>query len=147
MKLSLFILAAAVVALLAYIRLAPSDPERWHIDPTAAADPGPGGVLIPPRRYTLNISPRALIEKFDTIALQHPATMRLAGTVDGNHITYMVRSKWFGFPDYVTVKTIPTDTGGSTLAILSRLRFGQSDLGVNRARLDNWLAQLKMPPG
>ena len=143
MKIAFLILAAAFLALLAYIRLAPSHAARWHIDPTTAADPGPAGVLIAPGKYVSTDTATALLEKFDAIAREHSATARLAGSVTDNHITYVVRSKWFGFPDYLTIKTIPTDTGGSTLSILSRLRFGQSDLGVNRARLDSWLKAIE----
>jgi uncharacterized protein (DUF1499 family) len=143
MKIAFLILAAAFLALLAYVRLAPSDATRWHIDPTTAADPGPAGVLISPGKYVSTDTTTALLEKFDAIAREHSATMRLAGSINDNHITYVVRSKWFGFPDYLTIKTIPTYTGGSTLSILSRSRFGQSDLGVNRARLDAWLKAIE----
>lgn len=145
MKITFFIVAIAVLALLAYVRLVPSDAARWHIDPAAAVDPGPAGVLITPGKYISTDTPTALLERFDAAARTHSAT-RLAGSINDNHITYVVRSKWFGFPDYVTIKTIPVGTGGSTLSILSRLRFGQSDLGVNRARLEAWLNELKLLP-
>ena len=141
MKIVFLILAAAVLGLLAYIRLAPSDAARWHIDPVTAADPGTEGVRIAPGQYVSTDTATALLEKFDAIARAHAAT-RLAGSVNELHITYVVRSKWFGFPDYVTIKTLPTDAGGSTLCILSRQRFGRSDLGVNRARVDAWLKEI-----
>jgi uncharacterized protein (DUF1499 family) len=143
MKIASLILAAAFLALLAYVRLAPSDATRWHIDPTTAADPGSTGVLIAPGKFVSTDTTIILLEKFDAIAREHSAATRLAGTVNDSHITYVVRSKWFGFPDYLTIKTIPTDIGGSTLSILSRSRFGQSDLGVNRARLDAWLEAIE----
>ncbi len=143
MKIAVLILAATLLALLAYVRLAPSDAARWHIDPLTAADPGPAGVLIAPRKYFSTDTAIDLLKKFDAIALEHSAAKRLAGSVDDNHVTYVVRTKWFGFPDYVTIKTIPTDSGGSTLSIVARSRFGRSDLGVNRARLDAWLKAIE----
>ena len=36
----------AVLGLLAYIRLAPSDPLRWHLDPLAAPVPQENGWLL-----------------------------------------------------------------------------------------------------
>ena len=54
----------------------------------------------------------------------------------------MSRTRWIGFPDYITVSAVPAP-GGAQLAVLSRLRFGRGDLGVNRARLDRWLRLLE----
>ncbi len=56
-------------------------------------------------------------------------------------ITYVQRSRVFGFPDYLTVKAVVMD-GGAGLIIWSRARYGRSDFGVNRARVEAWLAAL-----
>ena len=61
----------------------------------------------------------------------------LSGSVDSGHITYISRSRIMGFPDYITVQKFD-----GKLRIFSRLRFGQSDLGVNKRRVEGWLAQL-----
>ena len=53
-------------------------------------------------------------------------------------ITYVTRSRVFGFPDYTTVRQ-----AGDTLEIHGRLRFGESDMGVNAARVDGWLERLR----
>ena len=113
----------------AYIRLAPSNPDRWHVDPSDAIDPGRGGVL---RKVTSDLA------AFDAIIQAAPRVRVLAGAVAEGHITYVTRSRVWGFPDYITVKQI-----GSELIILSRQRFGRSDLGVNAARLNRWLELLK----
>jgi len=63
--------------------------------------------------------------------------LQLAGSVAAGKITYIARSKWMGFPDYITLEW--TD---GRLRVYSRLRFGQSDLGVNGRRLDAWLSQV-----
>lgn len=142
MRTFLFLLLLAVIGLVAYIRLAPSDPARWHVDPLAAEDPGEGGVLLaPPAAPVLATTPETLMELFDSIAMAEPRVTRLAGGVAEGHATYVARSLVMGFPDYVSVRTLPAE-GGATLAVVSRLRFGQSDMGVNRARLDRWMAEL-----
>jgi hypothetical protein len=46
-----------------------------------------------------------------------------------------------GFPDYVTAEVSQTPAG-TRLDIVSRLRFGTVDFGVNAARLKDWLSQL-----
>lgn len=137
MKLTL-VLGVLVVALLAYVRLAPSDPARWHVDPETASEPGAGGVLL---HHPVAAPANEALARFDAIASASPRIRVLAGSVDEGLVTYIVRSQWVGFPDYVTVKAVP-DGDKSVLILLSRLRFGVSDLGVNRARLDRWLQRL-----
>lgn len=142
MRITFLVLLVAIIGMLAYIRLAPSDPARWHVDPLTAADPGEGGVrLVPPDAPVLATTPEALMELFDTIALAEPRVTRLAGSVAEGHVTYVARTRIMGFPDYISVRALPSE-GGATLAVISRLRFGRSDMGVNRARLDRWMAEL-----
>ncbi|MEP4981786.1 DUF1499 domain-containing protein [Ascidiaceihabitans sp.] len=121
-----------VVAGLAYIRLAPSDPARWHIAIEADNDKRFAAGAI---RVT-QAGPDALA-LVDKAAQALPRTSRLAGSVEDGHITYITRSKLMGFPDYTTVQQI-----NGTLKLHARLRFGRSDLGVNDARLGQLLAAL-----
>lgn len=126
------------VAGLAYVRLAPSDPARWNVDPETAQDPGAGGVL---RRHATPLPPEQAMALFAEATLAEPRTRGLAGSPEQGRMTFIARSKVFGFPDYITVTATATDSG-SQLTILSRLRFGGSDLGVNRARLERILQRL-----
>ncbi len=139
----------AGVALLAYIRLAPSDPKDWHIavattDPIA---PGPCAeriVLVPKGARAaclVALTPRQVLDKLEAIALTSPRTLHLAGSADEGRITWTSRSFLMGYPDYITAEVSQT-AQGSRLDILSRQRFGQADLGVNAARLKDWLSQL-----
>jgi uncharacterized protein (DUF1499 family) len=57
--------------------------------------------------------------------------------VGEGRITYITRTKIIGFPDYTTVQQ-----DGDVLRIHGRLRFGRKDFGVNKARVDGWLAQM-----
>jgi uncharacterized protein (DUF1499 family) len=134
-------LFAALVALALYVRLAPSDPVRWHVAPVA--DGAPGAVVVAGlNRATLRLGPEAgapadLLARLDAVALATPRTIRLAGTVAEGRITWVTRSALWGFPDYTTAEAQPDG-----LAIEARSRFGKGDMGVNAARLRDWLSRL-----
>jgi hypothetical protein len=133
----LILVILLVVAGLAWIRLAPSDPAVWHVDPRVTADQDlSGGVR---RRIDGGA------DQFDAlhaIILATPRTELLAGSPDAGRATYVTRSRWMGFPDYTTVQA-----NGADLELWARLRFGQSDLGVNKARVEGWLAELQAGQG
>lgn len=115
----------------AYVRLAPSDPSRWHVAQEIKADRDlEGGVL---RRIETGMDGLA---RLDSTARDWPRTRVLAGSVGEGMITYVTRSAFWGFPDYTTVRQM-----GEWLEINARLRFGRSDFGVNRARIEAWMAQ------
>jgi len=46
------------------------------------------------------------------------------------------------YPDTIDVEALPAGEGRSTLAVYSRSLVGRKDFGVNRARLQRWLAAL-----
>lgn len=128
----LILLVAANFA--AWVRFAPSDPARWHVPPQVTEDEDlTGGV----KRRVAGVGPEAL-RRFDAIARATPRTQVLAGSVADGMVTYITRSALWGFPDYTTVAQ-----EGEDLAIHGRLRFGTSDMGVNRARVDRWIAALR----
>ncbi len=127
-----WIVLLLVVAGLAWIRLAPSDPAVWNVDPQVSADQDlASGVRrrIPGGEETF--------ETLHRIILESPRTEVLAGSPADGRATYVSRSKWMGFPDYTTVQQ---DDG--QLGLYARQRFGQSDMGVNKARVDDWLSKL-----
>ena len=120
----------AVLALGAWVRLAPSDPARWDQPLAFAVDEDlPGGVF---RR----VEDRDLAA-LDAVVLATPRTVVLAGSVSAGRVTYITRSRVWGFPAYTTVQQ-----DGDGLLIFARLRFGRNDLGVNRARVTRWLDQM-----
>ncbi|MEO9894832.1 MAG: DUF1499 domain-containing protein [Paracoccaceae bacterium] len=128
----LFLIILAVAGMV-WFRLAPNDEQRWHvlITDTENADHIFGVTRV------IDGSP-ATLDAFNTSFLSEPRTKILAGAVQDGHITYVTRSKFWGFPDYTTVQLMDDQ-----LRIFARLRFGRSDLGVNRARIDRVLAALK----
>lgn len=140
------LLAGLIVALAlgfaAYVRFAPSDPARWHVDPSGsyAWDHGGGwGEVIARMDGAILRLPaqEGGLERLDAIAMATPRSTRLAGSVAEGRITWVIRSALWGFPDYITAQQ--TEDG---IYIDSRLRFGKSDLGVNAKRLQLWLEQL-----
>jgi hypothetical protein len=138
-------LLAAVVGFAGYVRLAPSDPARWHVGPSLYGwdHDGPwdqvvalgGGASL--RLSTAVGAPSDLLSRLDAVALATPRTTQLAGSVDEGRITWVTRSALWGFPDYTTAEVRPDG-----LYIHARLRFGSSDMGVNAARLNDWLQAL-----
>lgn len=130
----------AMLGLIAYVRLAPSDPAVWNISPGAGSDapfdtviPLTGGATL--RLSTARGDPATLLQRLNTLALATPRTTQLAA-IDGR-ITWETRSALWGFPDYTTA-----EVRADGLYIHARLRFGSSDLGVNAARLTDWLSRL-----
>lgn len=126
---TIVIIGILVAGLMVYIRIAPSDPARWH-QPVAAetsADMAGGAIRV------LSTDEVALA-KVHEAALALPRTQVLAGSVDEGRVTYITRSRWMGFPDYTTV-----EYADGLLKMHARLRFGRSDLGVNAERLQGLL--------
>lgn len=135
-----------------YVRFAPSDAARWHLplptDNVALEDcllsiqQGKGearaSCLLPGETT-------AVLMALDTVAVTSPRTKRLAGSWADGRITWISRSALWGFPDYITAQVTPGPDGKTRLDIHARLRFGESDLGVNTARLVDWLGRLNRP--
>lgn len=145
MRRVLWLLALVVVAAGAWVRLAPSDPAVWHVDPvTEASSDGTIRAGMGDARVALVLAgaPEEVLSRLDAIALATPRTVRLAGSGAEGRITWVTRSALWGFPDYTTAAA-RTDAGGTRLDLFGRLRFGASDLGVNAARLADWVARLK----
>ena len=142
----LVIIAVVLILATAFVRLAPTKPDQWHINPLTAVSPGQGGVLL--RLSGGDITPAGfaeppaeLLARLDAIIRATPRTTCIAGSVDEGRLTYITRSRGFGFPDFATI-AVEQVGEQSFPVILSRLRFGKSDLGVNRARVTGWLVAL-----
>ncbi|WP_162300753.1 DUF1499 domain-containing protein [Alkalilacustris brevis] len=151
-KLAVILALVALAAVMAYVRLTPSDPAVWHLDPRAISKPqGSNHWLIRPvggdaRAPNFALPAPDLAQAVDALMLSMPRTERLAGSVSAGHMTYVTRSKWMGFPDYTSIRVYSTEAGAG-LAAFARARFGRSDLGVNRARLEALMQALSALPG
>ena len=129
---ALYLLIGAMILLAVYIRLAPTDPARWHVTVPYDEDADLRGGAV----RVLDGGPEDL-ERIDAAALALPRTRRLAGGPHAGRTTYVTRSLVFGFPDYTTVELAEGE-----VRLWGRLRFGGSDLGVNARRLDRLIEGL-----
>jgi hypothetical protein len=134
---TLAIVALSAVALALWIRLAPTDPARWHVDPARTPDPATPNfarldivIAAPPDRVAARLAARATAD----------GAVRIAG--DDGHATWLSRSRLMGYPDFTSVRLEPAEDGTRVIA-LARARFGRSDMGVNAARLARWQAAMR----
>ncbi|KAF0114740.1 MAG: hypothetical protein FD150_1379 [Rhodobacteraceae bacterium] len=141
-------LLALLVAVAAYVRLAPSDPGRWNVATGAVGASGEvvagevvAGEVVAgegwARLWLPSGTARGLLAGLDAVALATPRTTRLAGSVEEGRITWITRSALWGFPDYTTA-----EARADGLFIYARLRFGTGDMGVNAERLRVWQKEL-----
>jgi Protein of unknown function (DUF1499) len=145
LALTLAVLLAALIGLQLYIRFSPVDAARQNASPSLYAldHDGPWDQIVTmPNGASLRLSltkgtPADLLARLDAVALATPRTRRLAGTPGDGRITWETRSLLWGFPDYTTAEVRPDG-----LYIHARQRFGRGDLGVNAARLKDWLSRL-----
>ena len=87
-------------------------------------------------------SPEEVLEAMKRIALAEPRTELLAEDRGARQLSLVQRSKTFRFPDYITIEAVALAPGQTALAIYSRAKYGIRDFGVNRARVERWLAAL-----
>lgn len=141
------LLVVVFLGLALWVRLAPDDVSRWHLDPaTITASGAANAFIVKPGGEGADIAspiypetPEALLARFRVVALSQPR-VRVLSEADG-FLTLIERSKLMRFPDYISVRAVAVD-GGSALNIFSRARYGSEDAGVNRARVLAWLGEL-----
>lgn len=86
----------------------------------------------------------ALYRRWMAMIERQPRITPGPANADANQYDFVQRSLVLRFPDTITVRFIPLGAAKSTLAVYSRSHYGRSDFGVNRDRIDSWLAAL--PP-
>lgn len=145
-SLALALIVASTLLAALFFRLAPVDPANWHVDPLTIKRPTTDNfVLLRPGEAaaapSFDTDPAALAARILEVARRMPRTELLAGSPEERHMTFIVRSRLLGFPDFVTVKTLVAE-GGATVALFSRSQYGYSDFGVNGTRVERWLETL-----
>ena len=80
--------------------------------------------------------------RWEAVAAAQPRVTLLPGE-PGGQFDYVQRSARFRFPDIVTVRFIAVSPSRSSLAVYSRAIYGRRDFGVNRARIEAWLADMR----
>lgn len=148
MLFKIFIAVSGLFALVIFaavgMRVVPMDAVRFHTRPALAVPPsspnfallrGADAVIVqaPPADVAARVVQKARADR---------ATL-LAGGPEAGFVTYVYRSRLMGFPDSFSLTLDPTDEGGTRVEIFSRSRFGYSDLGVNAARVADWVDALQ----
>ncbi len=144
----------ALLGLMSYVRLAPVTVVQWHtslLTTTAELETRAGGSCADSVAATgiggaiaacsLPGTASDILARLDAIALATPRTQRIAGSPEEGLITWETRSLIWGFPDYTTAQAQTRDAT-VRLDLHARQRFGAADMGVNAARLRNWLGKL-----
>jgi uncharacterized protein (DUF1499 family) len=97
------------------------------------------------------VPPRRLFDAVRSVAAAQPRTFLAAEYPGQLQAHYVVRSAVLNFPDLVMIEALLDDkntndgkAATSRLVIWSRSVYGESDLGVNRARVATWLAALDL---
>ena len=99
--------------------------------PQAQADAEPAVFPVPGARL------RSLVSE---VALAEPGTSLLDRGQEQDR--YLVRTRFMRFPDTVAVEVFDRGQDSSTVALYSRSQIGRSDFGVNRRRLERWVARI-----
>ena len=121
--------------------------ERPSSPNTALA--APTGFSPPPDIATphYNLPPDGLFALVQSVAADQPRTWQAALYTGPLQVHYVARSAVCNFPDLIMAQVQKDGADGSRLILYSRSVYGESDLGVNRKRVETWLAalQTKLP--
>lgn len=89
--------------------------------------------------------PTALFDALLEVAAAEPRTTRRDMPGAGLRAQWVQRSALANFPDLIHAEVRPTEVG-ATLHLYSHSLLGWSDMGVNRTRVERWLAALAARP-
>ena len=138
----------------AYYGLAKLTGSRLDIGPVDWAHltrhPTPNDALVCPAGHCPNarpdqepkvypLAPADLLARVKRVALAEPDTKELAPDRERG-ARFVQVTRLMRYPDTVDLEVIPVGENQSTLALYSRSLVGRKDFGVNRARLQRWLA-------
>tara|TARA_B100000767_G_scaffold430_1_gene380 strand:+ start:2033 stop:2479 length:447 start_codon:yes stop_codon:yes gene_type:complete len=132
--------------LVAYIKLSKVEQSIWHLDPDSITNVNINNSFL--LNYankgtkTFNLEVNALFNILNNIIINDNCE-KVFGDINLGLITYVCRSKVFGFPDYVSINFKNLGINKSSLSIFSRSRFGRNDFGKNKQRIQEWLTELK----
>lgn len=138
MKIALILIVTLLGAGILYVRLTPVDPDTWHVDPISA-EIGPAGYKT---ALETDLTPPEALAEVEKIALSTPRTKILAGDAQEGRISFVTRSFIWGFPDIATVSAT-ANPSGTAVSFFSRQKVGGYDYGVNKKRIDRWIAKFR----
>jgi uncharacterized protein (DUF1499 family) len=143
----LLICALICFLFFAYIRFSKVDKNIWHLDPDIITLKNESNSFLLQsdirEAETFNIDVNFLFNTLNNIIINDNCE-KIFGNINQGLVTYVCRSKVFGFPDYVSISFKTVDVKRSSISIFSRSRFGRYDFGKNKQRVQKWLTELKM---
>jgi uncharacterized protein (DUF1499 family) len=87
------------------------------------------------------LAPTDLLARVKRVALAEPDTKELPGAPGRERgVRFVQYTRLMRYPDTIDLEVVPVGESQSTLALYSRSLVGRKDFGVNRARLQRWLA-------
>lgn len=130
--------------------LAEGDPAEISLGPDMVLPQTPTYFLICPLDACPSTHRNAQSPAFDAspdavaTALQATAGAQGMKLVDNDgralELRFLARTPVFRFPDWVDVKVVPGEKGGSRVFAYSRSVYGRDDFGQNEERLKSWMA-------
>ena len=131
----------------------PIDPVDWA---TLTRSPTPNDALICPAGHcpraqadreppVYSLEPSALLARLRETVRAEAHTVELPSPGGDRTARFIQYTPLMRYPDTIDIAVLPADgsaAGGTTLALYSRSLIGRGDFGVNRARLERWLAAL-----
>jgi uncharacterized protein (DUF1499 family) len=156
MLMSFAIAAALAAGLRLYMGSAGQDrlePDE-HFDLVLLRDPLPGPSFLACRPHycraragmappTFAVGWRQLRALWVAMLAAKPRVVTVSTELEGRRLIHIEHSPVFRFPDVVTVEFVPVGPESSTIALFSRSRYGRSDFGQNRKRVESWLGELE----
>ncbi|MGP1253143.1 MAG: DUF1499 domain-containing protein [Kiloniellales bacterium] len=119
-------------------KLIPPGRPNWHlVVPNGWAHPHALG-----RAPRFDVSLDVLREALVGVVAEEPRCHIVGMEKEARQVEFEQKSRLFGFPDRIVVEFVTLGNGASTLAIYSRSLKGYWDFGVNRKRVERWLAAL-----
>jgi uncharacterized protein (DUF1499 family) len=118
-------------------------PSRGNAYLVCPADPLICNLTADEASPVFTLDPARLRDRWLEMVSAEPRVHRVSAEKDRLHVVVIQHSFFLRFPDIITVEFLPSGNGGSTVAMLSRSRYGESDFGVNAARVGAWIAKLK----
>ncbi len=145
MKTLLYLIGFAALAIV-FARFIPVDTEPFHEDPAEPKKKRSEVRLIGREAPRFPANADTVLLELTRIATSDWSVGIVEGGVEEGMITFVARSRVFGFRDFITVKAVD-EPGGAKLSVFARPRFDVYDWGVNAKRLDRWLSELEQALG
>lgn len=126
-----------------FAALVPSDrPNRWLVAPVPALDAVPVAGKPDAAAPAFEVPAARLARDWIDMIEKQPRARVLAVSDDGLQVEAEQKSAVFGFRDRISARFVPLAADRSTLIAFSTSEIGYWDLGVNRQRLQSWIAAL-----